>query len=545
MRAGSSHGEPTAQKKADKFWASVRFVPVRSALFVVCFVLALGRVAMATPNLQVTGSNERARFALIIGVNKSVDTDAPLLRYADDDAARYLDFFRSLGARSYVLTRLDENTRRVHQQAAAEAEAPVMSEFQKAIQALASDIRQARQRNIKTALYFVYAGHGNVRDGHGYVTLEDARIDGAMLETEVLTKVNADQTHFIVDACYSYFLAVGRGPGGQRRDVHGFSEFGGLAARENVGLLFSTSSAKESHEWAGFQAGVFSHEVRSGLYGAADANGDGQVSYREIAAFIDRANAGIANEKYRSEVFAHPPKNTDILMDLRNRVTARVDIRGARSDHYYLEDSRGIRFADFHNGEDQRAYLLRPLSAGKLYLRRTSDDAEFVIPSSPQVVALADLAMQEPRMTTRGAANDAFNSLFSLPFGQGVVDGFRLGPSVPEAMRSDVAKADASGTRTRSYAGVTLLTAGVIGAAASIYSLESAVALKSSLAADASAADTNDKVRSRSLIGGIGLAASGTAVAAGLLLVLWPEGHGAVSWDPNVRSASVTVHATF
>src|SRR5262249_49471582 len=276
------------QKKPDRFEPLIRFHHVRLPLFVALLVLSVARAGAAMPALEVSGSNERASFALIIGVNKSVDADAPLLRYADDDAARYLDFFRSLGARSYVLTRLDENTRRVHQQVAAEAEAPVLSEFQRAIQALASDIHQARQRGVKTALYFVYAGHGNVRDGHGYVTLEDARIDGAMLEAEVLTKINADQTHFIVDACYSYFLAMGRSPGGQRHEVHGVSEFSGLAARESVGLLFSTSSAKESHEWAGFQAGVFSHEVRSGLYGAADANGDGQVSYREIAAFIDR-----------------------------------------------------------------------------------------------------------------------------------------------------------------------------------------------------------------------------------------------------------------
>src|SRR5882757_5916523 len=396
----------------------------RACFLAFVMVLSFARAGGATP--PVADPSARASFALIIGVNKSVDADAPLLRYADDDAARYLDLFRALGARSYVLTRLDENTRRMHQQVAAEAEAPVSAEYAKAIESLASDIRQARQRNVKTVVYFVYAGHGNVRDGHGYITLEDARIDGAQLEAEVLTKINADQTHFIVDACYSYFLAVGRGPGGQRHEVHGFSEFGGLAARDSVGLLFSTSSAKESHEWAGFQAGVFSHEVRSGLYGAADANGDGQVSYREMAAFIERANASIANERYRSEIFARPPKDSDVLMDLRNRMGARVDVRGARSDHYFLEDSRGIRIADFHNDSDESAYLLRPLSAGRLYLRRTSDDSEFTIPTSPQVVALADLTVQEPRMRTRGAANDAFQSLFALPFGQRVVENFRF-----------------------------------------------------------------------------------------------------------------------
>jgi hypothetical protein len=504
-------------------------------------LLSAAGAGAATPAAPVTGSTERASFALIIGVNKSVDADAPLLRYADDDAARYLDFFRSLGARSYVLTRLDENTRRVHQQAAAEAEAPVFAEYSKAISALASDIRQARQRNVKTALYFVYAGHGNVRDGHGYVTLEDARLDGAALEADVLKKIAADQTHFIVDACYSYFLAVGRGPGGQRHEVHGFSDFDGLAASDSVGLLFSTSSAKESHEWAGFQAGVFSHEVRSGLYGAADANGDGQVSYREIAAFIERANASIVNEKYRSDVFARPPKDTDILMDLRNRMSSRVEIRGARSGHYFLEDSRGIRFADFHNDEDQRAYLLRPLSAGKLYVRRAGDESEFVIPSSPQVVALADLPMQEPRMRTRGAANDAFESLFALPFGQRVVDGFHFddpprpedGPREPERSSS------------RSYAGLGLLSIGAIGLGAGYYSYQSARSLASQASSGTDAAEANRKIPSRNVAAAIGLSVGGAAAAAGLMLLLWPEGHGAVAVDPAGQSASLTVHGNF
>ena len=514
------------------------------------FILALAVITLAgtvaaAPTSPVTDATERASFALIIGVNKSVDADAPLLRYADDDAARYLDLFRSLGARSYVLTRLDENTRRVHQQLAAEAEAPVLSEYSKAIEALAKDIRQARQRNVKTVVYFVYAGHGNVRDGHGYITLEDTRLDGAQLEAEVLTKINADQTHFIVDACYSYFLALGRGPGGQRRQVQSFSEFGGLAARDSVGLLFSTSSAKESHEWAGFQAGVFSHEVRSGLYGAADANGDGQVSYREIAAFVDRANASIANEKYRSEVYARPPKDTEILMDLRNRLGARLDVRGARSDHYFLEDSRGIRFADFHNDVNQQAYLLKPLSAGRLYLRRTSDDVEYVIPSSPQVVALASLTVQEPRTRARGAANDAFESLFAFPFDQRVVEKFRFDASSrPEALGEN----DTSGSHFRSYAGATLLSVGVLGAAAGIYSLESARALGAAAQDSASQVDTvatNKKIQSRNVLGVIGIGAGGTAAAAGLLLLLWPESHATVSGDPTVGSVSAGYRGSF
>src|SRR5882672_10450495 len=142
----------------------------RVCFLVLVTVLSFARAGGATP--PVADPSARASFALIIGVNKSVDADAPLLRYADDDAARYLDLFRSLGARSYVLTRLDENTRRLNPQVAAEAEAPTAAEYAKAIQALASDVEQARQRNVKTVVYFVYAGHGNVHEGRGYITLE-------------------------------------------------------------------------------------------------------------------------------------------------------------------------------------------------------------------------------------------------------------------------------------------------------------------------------------------------------------------------------------
>ena len=73
----------------------------------------------------------------------------------------------------------------------------------------------------------------------------------------------------------------------------------------------------ESHEWAGFEAGVFSHEVRSGLFGAADADGDGRVTYAEIAAFVRRANEAIPADRFRPQVLARPPQGDGMLVDLR------------------------------------------------------------------------------------------------------------------------------------------------------------------------------------------------------------------------------------
>ncbi len=507
--------------------------------------LLLAAPAAADP-LEV-GPGNHASFALIIGVNRSVDKDAPLLRYADDDAARYLDLFRTLGARSYVLARLDDNTRRLHPQVAAEALPPRLAEYRQVIRTLAADIAQARKRGVRTTLYFVYAGHGDVKQGRGYITLEDARLHGEDLESEMLAKIKPDQEHLIVDACQSYFLAVGRGPGGKRREVRGFSELGGLASRPTTGLLFSTSSAKESHEWAGFQSGVFSHEVRSGLYGAADADGNGRISYKEIAAFIQRANASVANERYRPEIYVRPPQNTDVLVDLSRKLGARIDFRGAPSDHHLLEDERGVRFADFHNDSASPGYLLKPRTGGKLYLRRTSDETEVVIPLTSAVVAVGELVPEEARIAQRGAANDAFESLFKLPFGQGVVDSFQFQSSAPPP-EADVARAEPGGPSLRTVTGFGLLGLGALSAGFGAYSLVQGQEYRSELAASASqteVAAANDRIRDSNLRTTVGFSVAGGAVASGLLLLLWPDDSVSVEVDPGRGQAMLGVHERF
>ena len=67
-----------------------------------------------------------------------------------------------------------------------------------------------------TVLYVVYAGHGNVSAGQGYIALEDARLTGADIARVIIDGVRADENHLIIDACYSFYLAYARGPGGRR-----------------------------------------------------------------------------------------------------------------------------------------------------------------------------------------------------------------------------------------------------------------------------------------------------------------------------------------
>jgi hypothetical protein len=376
-------------------------------------LLALGLFAG-----QAEAAPPPARFALVLGVNAAPRGEKlPPLRYADDDAARYFDLFRSLGASASLLTSPDENTRRLHPQASAEAGAPTKAAVRSAVQELRARIEKARARGHKTEAYVVYAGHGTSKGGRAYLTLEDGRLSARAVFDDVIAGLGADRSHLIVDACYSYFFALHRGPGGSSREASGFLESASLATeRGPVGLLLSTSTASRTHEWEEYQAGVFSHEVRSGLYGAADADGDGVISYDEIGAFVERANAKIENERFRPRVFSRPPAGDDALADLRPSLGRAIEVDGERSGHWFLEDARGVRLADVHNAKGQPVRLVRP-GADRLYLARADGEVDFVIePAAGDVVKLASLTPGPPRPRSRGAAQEAFGKLFTSPF---------------------------------------------------------------------------------------------------------------------------------
>lgn len=483
----------------------------------------LATVAFAA-DARAEGQGKAATFALIMGSNQSVDPDLPTLKYADDDAASYLDLFRVLGARTYLLSRLDDNTRRLHAQAAAEALEPRRAAFELAIAQITADVNRARERQVDTVLYIVYAGHGNVRDGEGYVTLEDMRITGADL-ARIVAGIPATRVHVIVDACASYYLAYSRGPGGERRPLSGFQDSAQLASDPRVGLLLSTSSARESHEWDGFQAGVFSHEVRSGLYGAADADGDGRVSYREIAAFIRRANGAIPNDRFRPQVLARAPRASDTLLDLRQGLERRLDIDGAHAAHYWLEDSRGVRLLDVHNADGQPVHLVRPSPDGPIFVHRADDDTEFVLPISPDVVSLADLAGGPARVASRGAAHEAFNLLFTLPFDRRVVATYvEPAAAVPTTIAPVDARADAPGhtRRVLAWSGVALGGVGAgVGAGLSI-AAATVAAGSSRQESEADVARRNVRISAFDIGALVSFVAGGLLMATGVTLLLWP-----------------------
>jgi caspase domain-containing protein len=475
-------------------------------------------------------------YAVIVANNKSLDAATPSLQYADDDGARYRELL-SLGAkRVELLTVLDPDTQRVYPEAAHVARAPVRAELQSALESVFEDVRRASTSGARTVFYFIYAGHGSVgQDGEGELQLLDGRFTRSDLFHEVIAKSPARINHVIIDACNAYLMVARRGESKSalsedriRSAVSGFVGKEGLDRYPNTGVLLSTSRAAEVHEWARFEAGVFSHEVRSAMSGGADIDGDRRVSYDEARAFISAANAKVADPKAKLSAFVVPPAldRSAPLFDLARLGAPTVRIGPELKGRRYLEDARGVRYADLNVGADGGATV--SLVPSSVYFLR-SDTEEVKIPlEAVHDVDASRLPWTWVELAQRGSAAITFQrDLFGVPFGRSYVEGYLaslpndpttalIGPAVESApfpVRRTVALAAAGG------AAAALATGLVYGLRASSLASDYRSAIGANEAVQRLATDSDNAARVADVLyvtGGVLLAAAG-------VLWFWPE----------------------
>lgn len=363
----------------------------------------------------------RQRYAIVIGENHSEDPTESPLRFADDDALATHRLLSEAGVKSVLLTRLDEDTKRLHPDAKPAAPPSLAIVFER-FEALVREIAEQKEKGRESELLFFYSGHGNVERGEGYVVLDDGRLTRRDLFEKLLDRSAAVSSHVIIDACRSYFLVFEKGPGGRRRPALP-SFLMGSRRRTNIGFVLSTSSDRESHEWARFQAGVFSHEVRSALRGGADANADGRITYGELGAFIARANQAIPNAEFRPDAIVIPPGDAagDLSQPILswNEPRTRLSVAGVEGlGHIYLENAEGSRILDAHPKEGEILVLRLPPER-PLFLRKADGSAEYAI--TGETTQLAMIAARPSSASSKGALSLAFKRLFEAPFGRSEV----------------------------------------------------------------------------------------------------------------------------
>jgi hypothetical protein len=204
----------------------------------------------------------------------------------------------------------------------------------------------------------------------------------------------------------------------------GFSQGAGPGWPARTGLFTARSLGDKTHEWTEFQSGIFSHEIRSGLLGAADADRNGAVTYRELGAFVRRANEAIVNRKFRPEVVTVPPGGDPDAVFAQLPSGPLVLELDTSPGRIFVDSEAGVRVIDLHPGPHTRLDLRLPVDLGTLFLQQVGAETEVRLEPHPGHVLLSALPARAARARARGAAHEAFRQLFAREFDAAAVRGF-------------------------------------------------------------------------------------------------------------------------
>jgi hypothetical protein len=229
----------------------MRVTSLGAALGAACFFGA--SAALAVPE---------ERLAVIAGANIGTPED-DLLRYAEADAHRFRDVLVELG---------DIRPDRAIVSFGGSPEQLLQALIE--ARGRAAEIQRSGRRVV---LLFYYSGHGDEQALHlprGNLPLSDLRAE--------MMRIPADLRISFLDACRSSGRSRGvrRGPDFDLA-VAPDSPHGSVEVRASS----SGEAAQESEELGG---AVFTHFLLSGLRGAADSDGDGQVTLAELYAYAYR-----------------------------------------------------------------------------------------------------------------------------------------------------------------------------------------------------------------------------------------------------------------
>jgi len=393
--------------------------------------LVAGLAGLAAPG---EARADTVAYAIAIGNNAPPDPSLPVLRYADDDAVRYHQLFSRFAREAHLLAVLDDQTQRRYPGLGAVAEAPTLVNLARVIAGYAGKMAADVARGDRPVLYLAFSGHGSSDATHGaFIAMLDGPLTRERLYGDVIGRVPAAYVHLIVDACNAGAVVGVRGPVELDAREAEVSLSERLAVAEGaqrswptVGVVIASTAGQEAHEWSRIESGVFSHEVISGLLGAADVNRDGRIEYSELAAFIAAANRDIPDPRAAPHAIARPPQiDRSAPLIAIDALRGSVFLTGDASaiGHFYLELDNGQRYLDAHFAPGAVARIAMPASA-QVFVRTETREAVVATAASGSV-AIGELAFHAAPVQARGSVDVAYrNGLFRHAYGDAYYRGF-------------------------------------------------------------------------------------------------------------------------
>jgi hypothetical protein len=482
----------------------------------------------------------RAVFTLAIGYNGAPQgpdgAGVRPLHYADDDAARVYALGSQTGRWSRLLSLLDSETSGRLPELADQARPPSRAELLRAVSELKAAAARAAAAGDQPVAVIYYSGHGAGRpDGSASLTLLDGPLTQRQLYDDVLAPLDGLVVHLLVDACHAEAVVRPRDAQAAIVDIPAaqiaaYLDSTTLTRFPRVGLIVASSRDAQAHEWDAYEGGVFTHELLSGLRGAADVNGDGRVEYSEMAAFLAAANRAVSTPqaRLRTVVQAPPAQPRAPLATLGTGRGGWLEGRPAFLGGLHVEDGRGDRLVDLRSEPGARIALLLPTGV-PLYVRTQEREAELRLRPGEHV-DFAALSFKQAALRPRGAVDTSLRQgLFATAFGgsyyRGFVDSQSALVSV-ELPAGDLGLVDntpppAPPVRHREAAAMALGAAGALGVTSAIFGVATWRA-RDDYANAVTAREIDDAAsrydRHRLTALGTGGAA---VIAAGLGLYLW------------------------
>lgn len=269
-------------------------------------------ILLATSHVAVAAQGE-VRLAVVVGSNEGLPEDEPL-RFAESDAARFRDVLLQLGgvdSRALFFSR-------------GQSAAHVRRQLQM-VKALAESLPSARST---VTLLFYFSGHGDEEAVHlpgGKLPLPELRA--------LLDAIPARLRISFLDSCRSSASTKGvrRGP-----EFMLTAPVGSPAGTVEMRAASSGEAALESSELAG---ALFTHYLASAMRGAADFDGDGQVTLAEAYAYAFRRTlmrSGASGAFQRPALGADLAGAGEVVLTRLARASSTLELPTAAGDHYLV-----------------------------------------------------------------------------------------------------------------------------------------------------------------------------------------------------------------
>jgi hypothetical protein len=367
--------------------------------------------------LVLAASAAEHRYALVVGHDQG-DFDEQALRFAQRDARRVAEVLTTMGgvpSRNLVLL-----------------EAPDAGQVRGALDRLDKELSELPEDD-QVVVFVFYSGHADASALH----LGGSRLALKQLEASVQA-LPADARVLLLDACRTGELTRRKGATVVQPFeivVESPSDAQGMA------IITSAAAGEDAQESDRLAGGVFTHHLVTGMRGAADASGEGQVTLTEAYRYaFDRTVATTSS----APTLQHPSFKFDLsgsseLVLTRTQDAASLGrLRAETPGHYLLFDEAGRELvAEFEVptggtiAVKPGVYLVRRRSASRL------DEAR-VEAVAGQVVALSGLKpVPLGQATRRGGAPE--HTALALQVGGGwvgpMLEGQSSGPSLSAGLR--------------------------------------------------------------------------------------------------------------